>query len=137
MNVIKKNIKRSLVLVILCSMLLTIFAAQVSASYLGGCSKCGGDVVAFCDGEISRTQREHKFDKILWIFGGKTCKYTAIAHATTDYCQVNTTHVTTGDDVYAYKGHIYDDVGNNICGMKDTPDSSMCSKNQVAYRSGQ
>lgn len=123
-------------IIILCFLFASLMILQINAveprSYLYGCTECGGDVVAFCDGFAYSEETSHKYNKVLGIFGGNTCIYTEIYHYTTDYCDVTPTHVYPGDTVMAMEGHTYDDVGENACGIEDT---TPCPLNSVAYRS--
>lgn len=127
--------KNTIFIITLCLIFTAIFVVQVSAterSYFYGCSDCGESVTAFCDGLLSRNDNcSHEYNKVLW-FEGNICIYSEIIHSTTEYCDVVSTHVNSGDNVYAYEGHTYDDVGKNVCGQEDvTP----CSIHSVAYRS--
>lgn len=130
----KKNIAYILTLCLIFSAILVVQVSAAERSYFYGCTECGGNVVAFCDGLVSRDDNcRHEYNKFLW-FEGNICIYSEIIHATTEYCDEDPTHVNPGDNVYAYEGHTYDDVGKNVCGEKDI---APCRVNSVAYRSGQ
>lgn len=123
--------KRNLIIFsVLCLLISSIIVVQVGAnerSYFKGCAECKGNVVAFCDGNITGSpfEKTHKYGGFLGIGANKDCNYTEYIHATTEYCQVDPTHVNPGDNVHAYRNH--------ICGKE--PNIEPCGINQVAYRS--
>ncbi|MBQ7922590.1 MAG: hypothetical protein IJ325_08450 [Clostridia bacterium] len=121
--------------IIMCLVFVSLMVLQVSAgarSYYHGCYACSETVVARCTGFISSTDNlSHKYKTILGL-GGYTCIYNEIVHGTRETCQANSAHVNIGDNMHYHEGHTYDDVGKNICGMKD---STPCSLNSIAYTS--
>lgn len=131
----RDSMKRNrLMVIVMCLLFASIMIIQVSAaerSYFGGCNDCGNHVTAKCAGVVSVVEKSHKYNTILGFFGN-TCLYDEHTHATTETCKVYSSHVNPGDNVTAYTGHTYDDLGKNACGEEDiTP----CALNAFAYDS--
>lgn len=116
---------------LLASVLLLNAQAIDPRSYINGCNDCGGAVTALCDGKDGEESNQHFYFVIQT--GQAKCVYTEIYHNTTEYCNVDPTHINPGEVILAgEEGHEYDDTGKNICGRSDI---EPCRVGDIAYES--
>ena len=127
----KKNRFAIVFMSVLFASLMCVQVGAAARGYFNGCSDCGNRVIARCAGVVSVEEKSHKYNTFLGLFGN-TCIYERHTHATTETCQVNSSHVHPGDNVIGYTGHTYDDLGKNACGeVNITP----CELGEFAYDS--